>query len=211
MDENIGKVCKINMDKVENYYKKKLGSSNNNLLDQYCTCPAESNIVITVDEVTKAIKSTSYDTSPGPDKVLARTIKELQCAEILKTIIDIMLKTSQVPDVLHEGRTILIYKGGAEEDISNWRPITIYSVVRRIIKKVLDQKLQEEIDLNCYQRGFIAGLQGCHINSKILNACLKDSKTKGKDCIICFLDVSKAFDNIGHQHIAKSLRHIWST
>jgi Reverse transcriptase (RNA-dependent DNA polymerase). len=51
----------------------------------------------------------------------------------------------------------------------------------------------------------MTGIQGCHINTKIVNACLKDAKANGKTCIVSFLDVSKAFDSIGHAHIFKSI------
>lgn len=42
---------------------------------------------------------------------------------------------------------------------------------------------------------------GCHINSRLINACLQNAKKKNKNCVIVFLEVSKAFDKIGHAHI----------
>ncbi|KAL1448238.1 hypothetical protein WDU94_006626 [Cyamophila willieti] len=116
-----------------------------------------------------------------------------------------MLKSGHCPRSFREGRTILIFKGHDEKNLKNWRPITIYSILRRIIEKVLDLKLRDEIELNTNQRGFIKGVQGCHINTKIIDACLRDAKTKKKDCIVSFLDVSDAFSNIGHNHLLKSL------
>ena len=89
--------------------------------------------------------------------------------------------------------------------MSSWRPITIFSVIRRVIERVLDKELRQQIELNHNQRGFTSNLAGCHINSRLIDGCLKDAKTKKKDCTVVFLDISRAFDHIGHSHIAKSL------
>src|SRR5215469_10917004 len=96
---------------------------------------------------------------------------------------------------------ILINKGGDANDISNWRPITIYSILRRVIEKALDNLLRDQVDINMNQRGFVAGIPGCHINARLINACLKDAKSKKKDYAIVFIDISKTFDHIGHNQI----------
>ena len=76
-----------------------------------------------------------------------------------------MLDIFYVPDKLKEGRTILIHKGKSDiNNISSWRPITIYSILRRIIEKVLDKELRKQNELNHNQRGFVSNLAGCHIN-----------------------------------------------
>ena len=77
-------------------------------------------------------------------------------------------------------------------------------MVRRIIEKTLDRYLRSYIDLSSCQRGFIP-LPGTHINSTIINGCLQSSKHEHKDCCIFFLDVTKAYDNIGHTHLKRCL------
>src|SRR5699024_7934900 len=81
----------------------------------------------------------------------------------------------------------------------------IFSVIRRVIERVLDKKLRSQIVINRNQRGFVAGIQGCHINSILVNACLQKAKTTKTDSVAVFLDVSKAYDRIGHAHIARCL------
>src|SRR5699024_8442244 len=46
---------------------------------------------------------------------------------------------------------------------------------------------------------------GCHINSILVNACLQKAKSTKTDCVAVFLDVSKAYDCVGHAHIARCL------
>src|SRR5699024_12880556 len=81
----------------------------------------------------------------------------------------------------------------------------IFSVIRRVIERVLDKKLRSQIVINRNQRGFVAGIQGCHINSILVNACLQKAKNTKTDCVAVFLDVSKAYDRVGHAHITRCL------
>lgn len=122
-----------------------------------------------------AIQSISIDTSPGDDGVLIKVIRDLNDGYIVKLIMYIMLRTGKTPSKLSEDKTILIFKDGDELNCGNYRPIAIYSIVRRIIEKVLDRKLREQISIKCNQRGFI-NLPGCHMNSKLINACLWNGK-----------------------------------
>nr|XP_024217524.1 uncharacterized protein LOC112210982 [Halyomorpha halys] len=55
------------------------------------------------------------------------------------------------------------------------------------------------------QRGFIKGLPGTHVSARVIDAIIKDAKSRKKDCAVVFLDVVGAFDNVGHGHIVSSL------
>ena len=196
--------CPIPMAELEAYFGKIFGTSNDNVREEYPHAEARENIEITLEEVNMAIQAISLDTSPGSDRVLIKTIRELKIGGAIKALLDVMLATGLVPSKLAEGKTILIPKDGDPNDCSNYRPITIYSIVRRIIERVLDRHLRQQVGLNCNQRGFVS-MPGCHVNSKLINACLLDAKEKKSDCVVVFLDISKAFDRIGHGHVERSL------
>ena len=134
------------------------------MLSTYPTYPTRhEDICVTVDEVNAAIRSISLDTSPGPDRVMIRTIRDLNVGAIVREIIEIMLATGWTPKKLCEGRTMLLPKDGDPNDPCNYRPITIYSVIlRRIIERVLDKKLRSQIELDCNQRGFV-NVPGTHL------------------------------------------------
>ena len=161
-------------------------------------------IEITEEDINMAIATIKVDTSAGPDHVLLRAIKELQTSKMLCLLANAMLKFKKCPDILKLARTILIFKGGDENNISNWRPISIFSIIRRIIEKVLDKRLRSFLEFSSYQRGFL-NLPGTHINTSIINGCLSRAKTEKRDCCIVFLDISKAYDSIGHEHIKRCL------
>ena len=115
-----------------------------------------------------------------------------------------MLKTGFVPSKFHNARTILIHKGGDHDMLHNWRPITICSVLRRVIERTLVKRLYEYVTLNANQRGFIHS-PGTHLNTSLLELILQSAKNNQSDVSIVFLDVQKAFDNIGHSHLRQTL------
>ena len=197
--------CTIPMDALEEHFRSVLSSPNDHILPSYPSREPSDDIEVTLADVKTAVRAVHMDTSPAHDRVLARTIKTLPVANSIKRIIDIILVTGQIPNKLQEGKTILIPKAGDKSSISSWRPVTMYSIVRRVVERVLDKKLREQVELNPNQRGFVAGLPGCQINSRLVNACLQHAKRAKKDCTVAFLDVSKAFDRVGHLHIEKCL------
>jgi hypothetical protein len=197
------KKCTIPMETLESYFQSLLSDPNDLTLSEYPVISTQEDVSITLDDVNKAIRSTNMDTAPGLDRILARTIKDLPIGSSIKRIIDIMLVTGSVPTQLSEGKTVLFPKEGDLSLVSNWRPISLYSIIRRIIERVLDKKLRSQLDLNANQKGFVAGVPGCHVNSALINKCLLQAKADKSDCVVVFLDVSKAFDKIGHTHIEK--------
>ena len=92
-----------------------------------------------------------------------------------------MLKFKICPGILKTARTVLLFKGGDETKLSNWRPISIFSVIRRIIEKVIDRRLKSYIELSPHQRGFI-NVPGTHINTSISNGCLTRAKKEKRNC-----------------------------
>lgn len=98
-------------------------------------------LTVTKKEVIDATKKIAVDTAPGPDNVLVRSIKDDNASYIIAKIATRILKTNQVPTCFKQARTVLIYKGGDEKNINNWRPITICSVIRRIIERIFNSRL----------------------------------------------------------------------
>ncbi|KAJ4442847.1 hypothetical protein ANN_04440 [Periplaneta americana] len=143
------------------YYKKRQARKNNpdGITYKQSNNPKNrnpDNIIITPEEIAFTYKGIKVDTAPGEDGVRMKVIKELHLYKPLSLNATYMLHWGHVPLCLRHPRTILIYKDG-DPDIKNWHPITIYSVLRRIIERVLDIKLRSYLDLNLNQRGFMSG------------------------------------------------------
>lgn len=207
MNSEKSRQCKIDMKVIEDHFKQIFETSNDMSRQTYEPVDLmQPDIQLEVTDIEATIKGISLDTAPGPDRILMRTIKELKISKVICIISNIMLSTSYVPTELRQGRTVLIDKGGTASECTNWRPITIYSIIRRIIERALDRVIRNQIQLNCNQRGFVSGIAGCHINTKIIDAILKHATDKKRNCVVAFLDISKAFDRIGHRHIELALK-----
>lgn len=197
---------KVDLPKMVEYYENKLGTENHRTKPHYPQREeVDDSTMVSPEEIETAIKSIKLDTSAGPDGILARTIKTVDCKQILALMANIMLKFKYVPNCLKNGRLILIPKNGDPNDPRNFRPIIIFSVIRRIIEKCLQSELKFHVEISEQQTGFQPG-PGTHINASILNGCLKDAKKHGKEICIIFLDVTKAVDSIGHKHLINVLR-----
>ena len=207
------RACKCNIQNISDHFSSLFSVPNNCTRDTYdslVTNAEEFEInntfedKICKEEIIQAVKKMAVDTDPGPDKVLVRAIKDDLALNIISNIASRMIRTGHVPPIFKKARTVLLYKNGDEMDLSNWRPITICSVLRRVIERALDIKLRRYITFCEHQRGFTRS-PGCLINTSILSSILKCAKHKKNDVSIVFLDIRKAFDNIGHNHLKKAL------
>ena len=173
--------CSIDKDSLHDYFSNIFSTPNYSTRLEYPSKIHPEEIVtnndlfnchITKDEIIEATKNIAVDTASGPDHVLVRVIKHPLASEILSLIASRMLKTGFVPSKFHNARTILIHKGGDHDMLHNWRPITICSVLRRVIERTLVKRLYEYVTLNANQRGIIHS-PGTHLNTSLLELLLQ--------------------------------------
>lgn len=90
---------------------------------------------ITEDEIRENVRKIKFDNSAGPDNIMPRALKLLNFNTILTIIFTMISTLNVVPSNFRKARTILIDKGGEVFNTSNWRPISICSLVRRLFEK----------------------------------------------------------------------------
>lgn len=69
--------CEIEMDVLENHFKAVFEKPNRNVREIYHLSSTKKDILLTPDDIDKQIKRVAYDTSAGPDRVLARSLRQL--------------------------------------------------------------------------------------------------------------------------------------
>ena len=101
------------------------------------SCPDDAccNQDITADELSQSIKRLKRGKSPGNDGILAAMIKDggdlvQQC---LLWLFNCML-ASHLPERLSVGLIIAIYKSGDKSGMSNYRGITVGSVIAKLLQ-----------------------------------------------------------------------------
>ena len=168
---------------------------------------------VTLEEMTKILQNLKPDKSPGTDEIHPRLLKE--CAQTLakplKLLFDLSMRTSRIPSEWKVAEVRPIYKKkGKKSDPSNYRPVSLTSVVCKVAEKIVKKKLCNHITskniLSPHQFGFVPGRS---TNSQLLMT-LKDwqkSLDNGEPMDIAYMDFRKAFDSVPHERLLYKLNN----
>lgn len=80
--------------------------------------------------------------------------------------------------------SILIFKSGDKDDISNWRPITLSECIYRLLMKILSKRMRAAIEshnlISSWQRGFLS-FNGCSDHNLMVQSCLDSVRVSNKE------------------------------
>jgi len=209
------KTCSISLEKIGSSFQNRWEVENDSRLQEYAYMnvevqkeideSSESSVTTNDNEIEELTIGINKDTAAGPDNILIGVLKKVDCFNLLALMATKILRNGFVPESLKLARTVLIYKKGDKNECSNWRTISVCSIIRRIIERVVERKLRRFIQLNENQRGFMA-MPGTFINTSLVDCVLKSAKQDKKDVAIVFLDILQAYDNVGHEHLIEPLK-----
>ncbi|XP_055612778.1 uncharacterized protein LOC129759372, partial [Uranotaenia lowii] len=93
----------------------------------------------TKQEVILKIKNLDQNKSAGPDGLQANFIKHHHqiFSELIRDVFNESLENGKYPSCLKTARVIPIHKGGSKTDVNNYRPISILSVISKILEQML--------------------------------------------------------------------------
>jgi hypothetical protein len=212
LDGKIREKCLIPMEEIEAVYKGRFGATSCEVdLSRYPKPPPADNsdllFPISTEEVLRAGRQMKKDTASGPDDISLQTVQKVdRLGTARANLFNIWLLTGRIPSDLKKNRSILLPKGVDNlDEIGNWRPLTIASVLLRQYTAILAVRLTKAVHLNPRQRGFIK-VQGCAENTNLVRLALEFSKKENKPIAVAFLDLAKAFDTVSHHHIIAALR-----
>lgn len=169
------------------------------------------NLRISATAVAQVIRQMSRGKSPGHDGL---SIEHLQyagphIARVLAMFYSLCISHSYLPEPLMKTIVVPIVKNktGDISDINNYRPISLATIVAKVLDSVLDAQLAEYIALHDNQFGFRSQLS---TESAIL--CMKHAvkyyTRRGTPVYACFLDLSKAFDLVCYDILWRKLQEL---
>jgi len=115
-------------------------------------------ITVTENMVLKFLQTLKTDKSPGPDSLHPRLLKELSESIVnpLCTIFNQSLNNRKVPKQWKNALISAIFKKGNKSQAKNYRPVSLTSIVCKIMEKIIREHIIEHMKVNgLFQRSNI--------------------------------------------------------
>ena len=175
-------------------------------------CP--ENLLCSEQEVMEIIASLDVFKASGPDQISVRMIKGTasSIAPVLAQFFNVSIKSGRIPSAWKASNIVPIPKGPSNTDPSNYRPISLLSVISKMLEKIICDRVLRNLETSCpppsNQWGFLPGfLPGRSTTSALLSATY-DWFTKieagNEVAAVCF-DFTKAFDSVPHSLLLSKL------
>ena len=168
------------------------------------------NIRVAEEMVLKLLQHLNISKSVGPDGMHPKILKELAVfiAGPLTQLFNMTLNDNVLPKDWKKAYVSPIFKKGARNIAVNYRPISLTSIICKIMEKVIRESLMDHLIkgklLSRKQHGFINGRSTLTQLLSFLDACSK-SIVEGNVVDVVYLDFWKAFDTVPHQRLLRKL------
>lgn len=177
--------------------------------------PANSMLFYPTDvvEIKKIINKLKSHSAPGYDKIPTILFKTYHkyLLEPLTYLYNLSLEKGVFPNIFKIAIVTPIYKAGEKDQASNYRPISVLSILSKILEKIVNKRLMTYLEKN----NLISVNQyGFRNNRSTNDAVLKLSSIvtshldKERKSIGLFLDLQKAFDTVSLPILLKRLENL---
>ena len=170
-------------------------------------------LTITENTILSILKELNISKSPGPDEISTRLLMELSdviCHPLCK-IFETSIKTSCIHDDWKDAKISAIYKNGNKKLASNYRPISLTSIVCKCLEKIVRNHItsyMKENDLfSPKQYGFISGRSTVLQLITILDTWTYEID-RGHHTDVIYMDFKKAFDTVPHKRLISKLNSL---
>ncbi|XP_064093854.1 uncharacterized protein LOC135206367 [Macrobrachium nipponense] len=122
---------------------------------------------------------------------------------------DLMIKILEQEKVPHEWRgsmSIPIFKGkGDVQEYGSYRGIKSMSHTLKILERMIDARLRDEIQIGKKQMGFMRG-RGTADGIFCLRQLMEKFREKQREIHMIFIELEKVYDQVPSQEVWRSLR-----
>ena len=166
--------------------------------------------LMTLENLITSIRSLDPSEATGLDGITPKIVKlsaEVISPTLLR-IINTSISSGNFPETLKIAKILPIHKGGAKNDPSNYRPISILSVISKLVEKHVTKHLFGFLNKYDLLHKSQSGFRKHHsCNTALLNLLDKWLKSINKGELVgaIFFDLRKAFDVVDHELLLKKL------
>ena len=165
---------------------------------------------ITEENVSLKLKSLNPNKSPGPDKLYPKLLKELhqELSIPFTYLFKLSIKEGLLPQDWKDAEVTPIYKKGLKTDPGNYRPVSLTSIVCKILESFIRDTIQIHMEqhklYSTCQHGF-RRKKSC--TSQLLEVMedFTHFMDKKQSFDVIYLDFKKAFDSVPHERLLVKL------
>ena len=171
---------------------------------------------VTREELKKVISQIKKEKAPGPFGIHGEHIiyGGLMLQEFIRDWLNNLLRTGVVPEFLKEGRVSLLYKRGDCLDPANYRPITLSSVLMKVLTRLLNIRLEEVVEENNLLSEKQFGFRKKYSTSDavlVTSAAIDKARMDKMDAGMASIDLKAAYDMVSREALFKKLESLGLT
>jgi exonuclease III len=169
---------------------------------------------ITISEISSAAKNIKSKKSPGKDGITNDMIKISlpNLMPIIHILFNQILSSGIYPDHWKQGINVPILKTGDPYNPSNYRGITLNNAMANLFCQIINSRINtylEDNNLLVKEQAGFRKMSRTQDHIFILQKLVDDAlKTTNGRLYACFIDFSKAFDNVWHFGLLYKLQRI---
>ena len=162
------------------------------------------------DRIQQLLSDINVNKFSGPDQIPGIVLKK--CAPSisipLSNLFNNIYYSGNVPLEWKQANVVPIHKKGDKSDVSNYRPISLTSLVAKIMERIIQDELllRTRHLLSDNQHGFVKD-KSCATNILTLTDDISTLLHNNIGCDIIYFDFQKAFDTVKHDLILKKLKY----
>lgn len=158
-------------------------------------------------EIVKMLKRKKTVDIYGMNTCILKEVIEYT-ADPLTKIFNECLQQGIFPDQLKMARILPVFKGG-DDQLSNYRPISILPAISKIFETIIKNRLVQYFDkyslFNISQHGFVKGKSTATAIACVLEY-VAEALDSGEETVVACCDLSKAFDTVDHKILIEKLQ-----
>ena len=203
---------------LNNYFSKcfnntipPLTDSDHATYQHTCSSDYPEHLLCSEDEVLNLLLSLDITKANGPDGISANMLKNTAHSTVkgVTIIFNLSLKNGELPTEWKVSAVNPIPKGTAKTKVANYRPISLLSILSKLLEKHVHKLLLEHMEnaspLAPQQWGFRSRRSTV---SALIDATYNWAQAidNGKEICALFFDLRKAFDSVPHRLLLDKLK-----
>ena len=165
-----------------------------------------SDLICTEDDVAKVLAELETNKSHGPDNIPPRILKVCakELAPSLAKLFNISLSSGNLPSEWKVANVVPIHKSRDRVLATNYRPVSLTSIVVRSLERLIHKHIMvflTDQSLLCDNQHGFRKYHSCLTQLLQLLHHWFSTLDKHGAVDVMFLDFSKAFDKVSHQHL----------